>query len=146
MRVTNLILHIIAVFFMLPDMVFVGLNTLMGLGLSRGMDTIIILVAGTVYGTTFLVSTVGEIITFASYKKTRPIVYMRRELIIHGLSALCCVTAIIYMIVVSLHSSAHDYSIAPAFNLAGFVVSLAGIIVTVICSHKRKKAQNQQKR
>ena len=31
MRVTNLLLHIAAVILMLPDLLFVGINTLMGL-------------------------------------------------------------------------------------------------------------------
>ena len=139
MRVTNLILHIIAFILMLPCQLFVGINAFMGLAYSRGMDFYIILAVAAVFGTEFLASSLGEIYVFAKYKSTRPVVYMRRELIIHGLAALCFAAANIYMIIVALNSSAHDYGIVPALNLAGFVVSLAGIVITAVCSRYQQK-------
>lgn len=137
MRVTNLILHIIAFILMLPCQLFVGINAFMGLAYSRGMDFYIILVVAAVYGTEFLASSLGELLLFAKYKSTRPVAYMRRELIIHGLAALCFAAANVYMYIVALHSSAHDYGYVPALNVAGFVVSLAGIIVTAAGTRKR---------
>lgn len=88
----------------------------------------------------FLASTVGVIILFASYKSTGPKVYMTNELIIHGLSALCYVMAIIYLIVISMSSSSFDgLGTWLLVDFAGLAVCLAGITVTVVCSIKRNR-------
>jgi len=140
MRVTNLLLHIFALILMLPALLFVGINSFMGLAYSRGLDTLIILVVSMIYAADFLASTVGVIILFASYKSTGPKAYMKNELIIHGLSALCYVIAIIYLISISMSSSSFD-SLGTwlLVDFAGLAVCLAGITVTVVCSIKRNR-------
>ena len=45
MRVTNLIFHIITMIIMLPDLVFVGLNSLVGLGYCNGIELVYVLTA-----------------------------------------------------------------------------------------------------
>ena len=42
MRVTNLILHIITMIVMLPDLLYVAINTLMSLGYLDGMELLIV--------------------------------------------------------------------------------------------------------
>ena len=139
MRVTNLILHIITVILLLPDEVFVGLNTLVGLAYLRGYERIVVPMAAMIFCVAFFASTVGAIMTFASYKKMSPRVYKARELIIHGISAACFVMAIIYLIEISLHSSRTGSAFSRIINLAGIVVCIAGIIVTLLGSKSRKK-------
>ena len=139
MRVTNLILHIITVIIMLPDLVFVGLNTLVGLGYLDGVELIIVPTAAMIFFAAFLASTAGAIITMVAYKKS-PRVYITRELLIHIVSAVCFVMAIIYLILIRLHSSVHGSGFSEVINIAGLIVSVAGIIVTLIGRRKIKKA------
>ena len=132
MRVTNFILHIITMILMLPDLVFVGINTFMGLGYLDGIELIMVPMIYT--------STIGEIMMLiSSYKKPVPKAYMRRELISHGLCALCFALAIIYMIKVALNSSAHDYGIGPFVNVAGLILSLVCIILNIIVGIRKKR-------
>ena len=63
MRVTNLILHIITVIIMLPDLVFVGLNTLVGLGYLDGVELIIVPTAAMIFFATVSYFKSGPIIT-----------------------------------------------------------------------------------
>ena len=139
MRITNLILHIIAVILMLPDLLFVGINSLMGLGYCNNIELIMVLAVDTIFGAAFICSTVWEIILFARYKITRPKSYMISELIIHGLTALSYGVAIIYMINISLNSSSKPSLFSYGINLAGFGLSLAGIILTLILGIRRNK-------
>lgn len=141
MRVTNLILHIMAVILMLPDLLFVGINTLMGLGYFNFGELIMVGVANLVLCAAGLTSSVGEMIQFAKYSSTKPKVYMRRELIGHGLSALWFALAIGYIIAVHLKSSyPHDLGFSMYDNLAGLVLSLVGIIVNVVGGRKKLKS------
>ena len=140
MRVTNLIFHIITLIIMLPDLVFVGLNSLMGLGYCNGIELVYALTVDLLFGGAFLASTVWAIIMFTTYKSTRPKVYFTCELLIHGLSALCFAIAIIYIIDVRLNSSSKGTLFAPAINLIGLVVCIIAIIINVAARKKMKKA------
>ena len=51
----------------------------------------------------------------------------------------CFVMAIIYLIEISLHSSSTGSAFSRIINLAGIVVCVAGIIVTLLGSKSRKK-------
>lgn len=140
MRVTNFILHIITMILMLPDLVFVGINTFMGLGYLDGIELIMVPMIAMLFGLAFYTSTIGEIMMLISlYKKPVPKAYMRRELISHGLCALCFALAIIYMIKVALNSSAHDYGIGPFVNVAGLILSLVCIILNIIVGIRKKR-------
>ena len=145
MRVTNLIFHIITLIIMLPDLVFVGLNSLMGLGYCNGLELIYVLTVDLLFGCAFLASTVGEIILFIMYNPTRPKVYFTCELLNHGLSALCFAIAIIYIIKVRLNSSSKGTLFAPAINLIGLVVCIIVIIINVAVRKKMKKAPQKLK-
>ena len=138
MRVTNLIFHIITLIIMLPDLVFVGLNSLVGLGYCNGIELVYVLTADLLFGGAFLASTVGAIIMFTTYKSTRPKVYFTCELLIHGLSALCFAIAIIYIIDVRLNSSSKGTLFAPTVNLIGLVVCIIAIIINVAVRKKMK--------
>ena len=140
MKVTNLIFHIITLIIMLPDLVFVGLNSLVGLGYCNGIELVYVLTADLLFGGAFLAYTVGAIIMFTKYKSTRPKVYFTRELLAHGLSALCFAVAIIYIIDVRLNSSSKGTLFAPAINLIGLVVCIIVIIINVIVHKKIKRA------
>ena len=140
MRVTNLIVHIVAVCLMLPDLVFIGINTLMGLGYLRGYELIVVPAACLIFGAAFYFSTIGELIQFATYKKTRPNAYIRGELISHGLSALSYILAIVYMIKVALNSSSKGGFSEWGINIMGLVVCLVGIVITVVGSRSNKRA------
>ena len=140
MRVTNLIFHIIAVILMLPDLLFIGINSLMGLGYCNNIEMIMVLTIDMIFGAAFICSTVWEIILVARYKTTRPKSYMINELIIHGLTILCFAIAVIYIIRVHLTSTyPHEYGFSMYINLAGFGLSLAGIILTLILGIRRNK-------
>ena len=67
MRVTNLILHIIIMIVMLPDLVFIGLNSLVGLPYFNFVELIMVTVIDLVFGAAFLTSTVGGVIQVAKY-------------------------------------------------------------------------------
>ena len=95
MRITNLIIHIIAVILMLPDLLFIGINSLMGLGYCNNIEMIMVLTIDMIFGAAFICSTVWEIILVARYKTTRPKSYMINELIIHGLTILCFAIAVV---------------------------------------------------
>ena len=140
MRITNLIFHIIAVILMLPDLLFIGINSLMGLGYCNNIEMIMVLTIDMIFGAAFICSTVWEIILVARYKTTRPKSYMINELIIHGLTILCFAIAVIYIIRVHLTSTyPHEYGFSLYINLAGFGLSLAGIILTLILGIRRNK-------
>ena len=140
MRVTNLIFHIITLIIMFPDLVFVGLNSLMGLGYCNGIELVYVLTVDLLFGCAFLASTVGAIIMFTKYRSTGPKVYFTSELLAHGLSALCFAIAIIYIIDVRLSSSSKGTLFAPAINLIGLVVCIIAIIINVAVRKKMKKA------
>ena len=72
MRVTNLILHIIAMILMLPDLVFIGLNSLVGLPYFNFIELLTVSVIDLIFGGAFLTSTVGGVIQVARYKKRVP--------------------------------------------------------------------------
>lgn len=124
MRVINLILHILTVIAMSPVLLFVGISTFMALGYLDGMELLIVPGVAAVFGFAFLGSTVGGFTQFASYRSTKPKVYVRREVVIHGLCALCCGFAAIYGI--------QDDDTGLIINLAGLGLSIVGIIVTLV--------------
>ena len=140
MRVTNLMLHIVTVILMLPDLLFIGINTLMGLGYLRGYELIVVPAACLLFGAAFFFSTIGGPIQFATYKKTKPGAYMRGELITHGLCALSYLLAIVYMIKVALNSSSKGGFSEWGINIMGLVVCLVGIVITVVGSRSNKRA------
>ena len=140
MRVTNLMLHIVTVILMLPDLLFIGINTLMGLGYLRGYELIVVPAVCLLFGAAFFFSTIGGPIQFATYKKAKPGAYMRGELITHGLCALSYLLAIIYLIRIALYSSTTGRSFEYIINIAGFLVCLVGITVTVVGSRSNKRA------
>ena len=139
MRVTNLILHIIIMIVMLPDLVFIGLNSLVGLPYFNFVELIMVTVIDLVFGAAFLTSTVGGVIQVAKYKKTSPKVYFKRVLISHGLSALSFAIAIWYLIRIKLHSSVEGSGFSMAINVAGFILCLAAITVNLIIGLKKIK-------
>ena len=124
MRVTNLILHIIIMIVMLPDLIFIGLNSLVGLPYFNFVELIMVTVIDLVFGAAFLTSTVGGVIQVAKYKKTSPKVYFKRVLISHGLS---------------VHSSVEGSGFSMAINVAGFILCLAAITVNLIIGLKKIK-------
>ena len=143
MRVVNLILHILSVIVMLPDLVFIGINTLMGLGYLEGIEFLYVAAAVLLFGSAFLVSTIGSPINIAKYRSKGHKLYVKRELISHGLCFLSFVAAILYEIAIYLHSSAHGDGFGMKVNLTGFCLALAGIIFTLVCGKitgKRAKA------
>lgn len=145
MRVTNLLLHIAAVILMLPDLLFVGINTLMGLAYCNLIELIEVGLANLIICAAGLTSSVGEVIQFAKYKSTRPNVYMRRQLISHGLSALWFALAVGYIILVHIHSTYnHEYGFSLYINLLGFVLSLVAIILNIIFGIRRNKKAKLQ--
>ncbi|MBP5261176.1 MAG: hypothetical protein J6Z43_03500 [Clostridiales bacterium] len=140
MRVTNLILHIIAMILMLPDLVFIGLNSLVGLPYFNFIELLTVSVIDLIFGGAFLTSTVGGVIQVARYKKTSPKEYMKRVLISHGLSALSFAIAIIYLIRIRLHSSVQGTNFIPAINLAGLILCIAAIIVNLIIGIRKTRS------
>ena len=147
MRVVNLILHIVILIIMLPDILFVTINTLMGLGYFSGVELIMVPIIAFTYAAAFASSTVGEIITFFRYRSARPKVYMRLEMIFFGLTALCFIIHIRYIIQLILHpapkipelsTESPDYGV-PVVAIVGLVLSLAGMIFNLVMGIKRNK-------
>lgn len=140
MRVINLILHILTAIVMLPDLVFIGINTLMGLGYLDGLELLYVPAVALAFGLAFVVSTVGAPINMAKYRSKGLKLYVKRELISHGLCALCYALAILYLIEIYLHSSSHGDGFSMKVNIAGFCLALAGMIITVAGRKTSKQA------
>lgn len=141
MRITNLILHIIAMVLILPDLLFLGINSLMGLGYCDGFELIMVLTVDMLFCAACTGSTVGAIILCATYKPAKPKLYKIWEFVIHGLTALCYGVAILYMINITLNSSSKPSIFSYVINLAGLGLCIAGIVVTAAGGRKNKQAK-----
>ena len=146
MRVTNLILHIITMIVMLPDLLYVAINTLMSLGYLDGMELLIVPGIALIFGAAFVGSTAGEIKLFASYRSIKPKTYMRWELLIHGLCAVAFGIMIAREVSMMINpppripelSTRSDPHIS-VIDVIGFSLALVGIIINLISGKIRSK-------
>lgn len=135
MRVLNLIIHILAAILMVPDLIFWGINFLMGVQYLRGLELLIIPFV-LMFALSFFASLIEGITLCVRYRSIRPKSYRKREILIHGICAFCFALLVIYRINVMRSDSGDIEYIVLAMDMAGFLVSLAGIIITAIGSKK----------
>ena len=145
MRNTNLILHIVSWLFLGFDTILIGINFLMGLGYFDDEEMVIALFALLLFLVAPLVSLVGGIISSAASKKIKPGAYMALEIVIYSISMLCFGLMIAFVIVSNIQHYFNQvpglstgYTNVSIFDLAGFCIGIAGIIVTVSGVRKLK--------
>ena len=145
MRNTNLILHIISSIFLGFDTILIGLNFLMGLGYFDDDEMVIALFALLLFLVAPLVSLVGGIISSTASKKISPRKYMTLEIIIYAISTICFAIMIAWVIVINIQHYFNQvpglstgYTNVSIFDLAGFGMGIAGIIVTITGVRKLK--------
>lgn len=147
MRVINLILHIITAVLMLPDLLFIGIAFLWGVQYLKGLETVFVPMFVLLFFLAFTASSVGGIVQLVTYKPAKLRVYTVREMIIHGLSAVCFLAIIIYsLVIISDHTSGMpEISVFSTetslslIDLTGFSVGIAGMIVTIVGSGIKKR-------
>ena len=147
MKVANLILHIICSLFLSLDLLYWGLNFLMGfsyLSFAEFIQVSIILLAFTVAP---LAECGGGIWLLVISKKISHIKYTIFELLIRILSTGCFTYMIIRVIKINIHHSRHKvpqlstgYTSFSPVDTIGLALELAGIILTVVyfCLAHRK--------
>lgn len=146
MKIINLILHILTMIVMLPDLLFIGIAFLWGVQYLRGWETIYVPAFVMLFFGAFFYSLLGGVILFPKYRKARNKVYMRHELIVHGLSALSFGGMLLYTLVQILHPApeipeltTHSEPKFSAIDITGFALALAGIIISIIIGVRKDK-------